>query len=58
MTPSRAQKSTAVRKDWIHTIENDKKEFNIKLNDEDLMKIKKEAFRKMIKKEAVNATLR
>lgn len=55
----KAQKVKPVKKKhWIQTIEKDKKDFNINLQDKDLKKIKKGRFKNFIKKEAVNVTLR
>ena len=52
------QRLKPVKKDWVHTINKDKKDFNISLQDEDLKTIKKERFRKYLKKEAINLTLK
>ena len=46
-------RNTGLRRDY----DNDKKEFNIVLNDEDLKTIKKETFRNMIRKAAINISI-
>ena len=53
-----AQKNMPVKGDWINLIENDKKDFNISYNDNDLTKISKAVFKKRVKKEAVKVALK
>jgi hypothetical protein len=54
----KAQKNNPARKDWIHEIENDKKEFDFNLSDEELKAISKNKFRKLLKNAGINIEMK
>ena len=53
-----AQKNQPVKGDWITLIEKDKNDFNISYKDEELAKISKRVFKKLVKKEANKLALK
>ena len=50
-----AQKRKPVKNDWIHTIEEDKKEIELRFNDDQIRKLSKIQYKKLIKQKVQSA---
>ena len=53
-----AQKNQPVKGDWVNLLEKDKEEFNIYKNDDEIRKMSKYKFKKMIKNQANELALK
>ena len=53
-----AQQENPVRNDWCQTVRDDLDKLNINLNNKEIKRIKREAFKKLVKKKCKEASLK